>query len=400
SYPEAHMVAMLAYAVSNNRENLDQQIGFIATNYPNWMIPLYWSSDLLIRNKHFTTLTKILQPIVEVANPDKILQNLYVAALLNLQQIQPAKAYLTVQLTTGNNHNNVLINLSLVELQLVAYPEALTYLNQVQLNDTSLANVITLLKGVIYDYTGQNSNAIAQYQLVNNGPLLAISNIMLLTAYLNNGNYAAVNTMLDKLAHDEKLNDEQTVLFKSGYYLGEGKYKWGYELLKSKLALYGKHPDYLYQYAAFSGMMNYTQQSIDLYKKYLKYNPTGASGYNDLAYIYTEQTSNYKLAQKYAAKAYQLAPTNPNVLDTLGWVYYKLGDYNKALPYIKTSYEMNYSPESAKHLSAVYAALNRQDLAKNVKIIDKSQLQQQLKQQVIYKLQVLLSYLQFGIEVK
>ncbi|MDQ5920215.1 MAG: hypothetical protein QG673_271 [Pseudomonadota bacterium] len=400
SYPEAHMVAILSYAVGNNTDGLDSQISYIQTNYPSWLIPLYWSADLLVRNNHFVTLVKILQPLVTVDNPDKVLQNLYVAALFNLKQTDQAKAYLNTQLATGVNHNNILIDLGMLSIQNGAYTEALIYFNQVVPNNKPLTNVLALLKGAIYDYQGQTSNAIVQYRLVSDGPLLAISDIMLLNAYLNTNDYTSTNNILDKLAQQDKLNDMQTILFKSGYYLGESKYRWGYDLLNRKLSVYGKNPEYLYQYAVFSGMMNYTKQSISLYKKYLKQNPDRAFAYNDLGYIYADQTRDYKQAKKYADKAYKLAPNDPNVLDTLGWIYYKLGDYNKALSYIKSSYDMNYSVDSAHHLVAVYLALNRQDLAHAVKIIDKAQLQQQLKLQVIYKLQVLLSYLQFGIEVK
>ena len=147
-------------------------------------------------------------------------------------------------------------------------------------------------------------------------------------------------------------------------------------------------------------MMGYTKQAIELYKKYIQQNPKQAYGYNDLAYIYADQTTDYKQAKKYAEEAYKMTPADPNVLDTLGWVYYKLGDYTKALPYIKTSYQVNYDPESARHLVAVYQALNRPDLAKSIVITDKANLQKQLKLHLIERSVSLLSYIQFGNEVK
>lgn len=398
-YPEAHLVAILAYSVSNNSDSLSTQVKVIHTNYPNWTIPLYWSLDILVRHKHIDTLIKVLEPIVATSGTDKVLQNVYVAALMNSSQKDKAVMYLNSQLN-GINRDNALLDLGVLYAKNNEYDKSLSYFNQANVKESALNEVLALVKGSIYDYQNKTDMAIAQYKLVTQPPLVSITNIMLLNAFLTQGNYQMVDTMLNKFAKDAKMNEEQTILFKSSYYLGEGKYQIGYDLIKSKLNIYGKDSDYLYQYAALSGMMNYTKQSIELYKKYIKQNPNQAFGYNDLAFIFADQTNDYKQAKKYADEAYRLAPSDPNVLDTLGWVYYKMGNYSKALPYIKTSYEVNYDIESAKHLAAVYLALNRQDLAKNVIITDKATLQKQLKQQLIKRSVTLLSYIQFGVEIK
>ena len=399
AYPEAHLVALLAYSVTNNESAIAKQVSYIHKKYPDWAIPLYWSLDILVRNKHIDTLIQVLQPIVETPDPDRILQNVYVASLLNSNQNTQAKNYLTSQLN-GSNHDNILLDLGVLAVKNNDYTGALGYFNQAKVSDPSLLQVLELVKGSIYDYLNQLDPAIAQYKLVNNPPLSSITSIMLLNAYLAKGDYSQLNAALDKLAQEGKMNEEQTILFKSSFYLGEGKYPQGYALVQSKLSVYGKNPDYMYQYAALSGMMGYTKQAIELYKKYLQQNPKQAYGYNDLAYIYADQTTDYKQAKKYAEQAYKMTPADPNVLDTLGWVYYKQGNYTKALPYIKTSYQINYDADSAKHLVAVYQALNRPDLAKGIIIVDKATLQKQLKLQLIQRSVSLLSYIQFGIEVK
>jgi tetratricopeptide (TPR) repeat protein len=399
SYPEAHLVAILSYSVTNNEDLLSQQINYINENYKEWSIPLYWSLDVLVRQKHIDTLIKILEPIVVVSNPDRTLQSVYVAALLNSSQNNKAKNYLNSQLN-GQRRNDALLDLGILYSKNNDYSNALSYFNQVTESEPQLLTVLALVKGSIYDYQGNANRAIEQYKQVQIGSLVAISQIMLLNAYLTLGDYQQINAILDKYAIENKLNDVKTILLKSSYYFGEGKYSIAYEMLKSKFSLYQQNSEYLYQYAAVSGTMGYTKDAIKLYNKFIKQNPEEAAGYNDLAYIYAKDTKDYKLAKKYALKAYEMTPGNPNVLDTLGFVYYKLGDYNKALPYIKTSYEFNHDPESGKHLIAVYEAMNRHDLASQIIILDKANMQKKLKEQLIGRAVTLVSDIQFGVQVK
>lgn len=400
AYPEAHLCSILAYSVANDEEGLSKQINRVHKYYPNWYIPFYWSSDILVRQKHSDTLIKVLEPLVTESNPDKVLQNIYVAALIGINQMDKAKSYLQSQIDSINR-DNVLINLGIVAVKSNDSTGAISYFNQAKIEDKVLYDVVTLVKASIYDNQNQTALAIKNYQQITNTQYLSsIANIMLLNDYLAQNNLTAVNALLNKLALEGKMNEKQTILFKSGYYMSESRFDIAYNLVQSKLSLYSKDQDYIYQYTALTSMVGKTKQAISLYKDFIYKYPNIAYGYNDLAYVYAEQTTEYKQAKKYAEMAYKLSPTDPNVLDTLGWVYYKLGDYNKALPFIKTSYEVNYDPESARHLFAVYMAMNRPDLAKKIVVLSKDQLQKQLKQQLVQRSLVLLIFVQLGIEAK
>ena len=399
NYPEAHLLETVAYSITNNKELLSKQVNYINKTYPTWSIPLYWSLDILARKQHIDTLISILEPIVNIANPDRTLFSVYIASLINSGQANKAYTYLNSQLD-GTRRNDALIDLGIIFAKSSSYESALNVFNQVHESEPQLLSVLALVKGSIYDYQGNTNQAISEYKQVKTGQIVAISQIMLLNSYLSLGQYKQIDAILDGYARDNKFDEEKTILLKSGYYAGEEKYSIAYGLLKTKLSKYQKDSEYLYQYAAVSGMLNYNKQAIELYKEFIKKNPNEAAGYNDLAYIYADQTKEYSLAKKYALKAYAMTPGDPNVLDTLGFVYFKLGDYNKSLPYIKTSYEFNHDPDSAKHLIAVYTALNRPDLAKQIVVLDKPNMQKELKRQLIGRAIMLLGYIQFGIEIK
>jgi tetratricopeptide (TPR) repeat protein len=78
---------------------------------------------------------------------------------------------------------------------------------------------------------------------------------------------------------------------------------------------------------------------------------------NNLAFIYAESGQNLDVALQLATTAKQGLPEDPNVDDTLGWVYYKRGQPQQAIPYLQESLKRN--PDSAEvlyHLGMAYAA--------------------------------------------
>jgi tetratricopeptide (TPR) repeat protein len=81
---------------------------------------------------------------------------------------------------------------------------------------------------------------------------------------------------------------------------------------------------------------------------------------NELAYMLSNDNPNEAL--KYAQRAGELAPDNPVVQDTLGWVYYRNGIYKSALGYLKTAVEKNGTPLRKYHLGMAYLKAGDRDL--------------------------------------
>ena len=60
---------------------------------------------------------------------------------------------------------------------------------------------------------------------------------------------------------------------------------------------------------------------------------------NNLAWNYAEYGSNLTTALAYARTAQEAEPNNPEVADTLGWIYFRTKDYIKAVDLLKQSAE-------------------------------------------------------------
>src|SRR4029077_9634170 len=103
----------------------------------------------------------------------------------------------------------------------------------------------------------------------------------------------------------------------------------------------------------------------DAYEKVIVANPTLLSALNNLAYLYAEKLNDLKRASELAEKARLIAPTNPAVLDTLGWITYKQGGYQKAADLLGESVAK--SPDNAEiqfHFGMAELMMGRTDAAR------------------------------------
>ena len=75
------------------------------------------------------------------------------------------------------------------------------------------------------------------------------------------------------------------------------------------------------------------------YEEVLKLNPRFGPAANNLAWLLNEQGDNLDLALSYAQTAREQQPNDPNVADTLGWIYYKKNAYLKASSLLKEAAE-------------------------------------------------------------
>lgn len=93
-------------------------------------------------------------------------------------------------------------------------------------------------------------------------------------------------------------------------------------------------------------------------------NPENAHALNFLGYSLLETGDDMKLAYKYIKKAVKLKPKDGFIRDSMGWYYYKTGQYEKALIEIKKAWKyVKTDAVVAKHLAIIYQALKQYDKA-------------------------------------
>jgi tetratricopeptide (TPR) repeat protein len=91
-------------------------------------------------------------------------------------------------------------------------------------------------------------------------------------------------------------------------------------------------------------------------------NPKNSASYNNIAWLYATQRKNLGEALELAQKALELTPNDSNILDTLGFVYYQQGEYQRAEPVLKRAADLAAGNASIfYHLGMTYYKLGRRD---------------------------------------
>jgi tetratricopeptide (TPR) repeat protein len=101
-------------------------------------------------------------------------------------------------------------------------------------------------------------------------------------------------------------------------------------------------------------------------RRIIEIDPEHADALNALGYTLADRTDRYEEAKGYIEKAYALKPEEPAILDSMGWIHFRLGDYETALHYLRRALEQMSDGEIAAHLGEVLWAMNRREEALEV----------------------------------
>lgn len=127
-----------------------------------------------------------------------------------------------------------------------------------------------------------------------------------------------------------------------------------------------KDPAFLlarYQLAnTYDEMKDYARAETEL-RGVLKTNPNDAEAANALGYMFAEQSIKLDEAEKLIAISIAQEPENGAYLDSMGWVFFKRGDLQHALEFLKKAIGRERDAVISEHLGDVYVKLGQMDLA-------------------------------------
>jgi len=101
-------------------------------------------------------------------------------------------------------------------------------------------------------------------------------------------------------------------------------------------------------------------------RRIIQIDPDNSMALNALGYTLTDRTTRHAEAYRLIRRALELSPDEPAILDSMGWVYFRLGQPETALGYLERALDGEDNPEIAAHLGEVLWHLERTDRARAV----------------------------------
>jgi tetratricopeptide (TPR) repeat protein len=164
-------------------------------------------------------------------------------------------------------------------------------------------------------------------------------------------------------------NDQQRVqlILAEGNLLREASaYKEAFELLSQSLEARPDHPELLYDHAMIAEKVKRVDVLESNLRRLIKLRPNHAHAYNALGYTLADRNERLEEARGLIETGLKLAPDDPFIMDSMGWVLYRLGQNEEALGYLRRAHAQRPDAEIAAHLGEVLWAAGERDEARTV----------------------------------
>lgn len=202
--------------------------------------------------------------------------------------------------------------------------------------------------------------------------------------YLERGEYLKLLDLMDKAK--KVLPKEYRVHLLTGLaYSRLEQHQQAATALERAYELNSKDINLLSQLAlTYDGMQRY-QDSDRIYEEALKVDPKSALVLNNYSYSLAERGLQLQRALEMAVQAVDAEPDNASYLDTLGWIYFKLGKYEDAAKHIGKAVDTGKgSYVVVEHLGDVYLKLGQKEKARAMweKALEMNSKNQALKEKI------------------
>lgn len=162
--------------------------------------------------------------------------------------------------------------------------------------------------------------------------------VYLSSVFLDKNNFAEVSHILESAL--KVVPDDFRVNFLLGVaYSRLGRNEDAIRPLERARQLNGKDVDAISQLAIVYEALKRYDETDSLYEEALRIDPANHLVLNNYAYSLAERGVQLERARDMAAKAVAAKPDNASYLDTIGWIYFRLGEYKEAAGYVKKAIE-------------------------------------------------------------
>lgn len=212
----------------------------------------------------------------------------------------------------------------------------------------------------------KDTKAVKWYDKISTGKHYLEGRLSAASVIVRTKNAGAAIDMLENIS---ELTTEQEVIIiqaQAGILSQEKRHQEAFELIEKAINNKPNTPELIYDYAMIAERMGKLDLMETELRKVIKIKPGYAPAYNALGYSFADRNINLKEAKTLIETALKLSPDDHYMLDSLGWVEYRLGNLAEAVAHLRQAYDIQADPEIAAHLGEVLWKQGLQEEAKHI----------------------------------
>jgi tetratricopeptide (TPR) repeat protein len=290
----------------------------------------------------------------------------YARSLVAVKEFAEARKQFQMLLAEHQENGDVVYAVAVLSLQLNDVAEAEKQLKRLVEMNHGESDSARLYLGQIAEDRKQPEDALRWYGEIGAGNQYLPARLRIAQLLVRQQKLDAARQTLQETAASTSAERAQLIVTEAQLLRDAGRPKEAYDVLAAGLSGHPDQPDLLYEAALMAEKAGRLEVVEPHLRRLIELRPDHAHAYNALGYSLADRNERLDEAQRLIDKALQLAPDDPFILDSKGWVLYRRGDAKGALEVLKKAFALRADPEIAAHLGEVLWSLDRKDEARQM----------------------------------
>ena len=363
--PEAHFAIAHAALTANDIATMQSELALAEKLRPGWEIPVMLQAQDELKespSKAITTYKDFLKKYPKANDVRMALAKL----LINQKLFNEAKPELVTLSKAGKGNPEIHAVLGLLAIEAKDYKASEAYFQQSLKDGFKEPEQIYIYLGKLADQQKNDKQALDWFNKVQPGERYLDAQISKANVISRTQNTDAAIKLLDDI--DDLTTEQQIIVIETqaGLLAQAKRNQEAFDLLDKALKNMVNTPDLIFEYASAAERIGkYDLMETEL-NKAITMKPDYAAAYNALGYSLADRNVKLDVAKQMIDKALALSPDDHFMIDSLGWVYYRLGQLDLAAEKLRIAYNAQPDPEIAAHLGEVLWQQGKQEEAKTI----------------------------------
>ncbi|MBD9576085.1 tetratricopeptide repeat protein [Pseudomonas sp. PDM23] len=327
--------------------------------------PLLLRARLLQSMKRSDEALPLLKAGIKEHPDDKRVHLAYARLLVEQNRLEDAKAEFSALVEQFPDDDDLRFSLALVCLEAQAWDEAKVYLQELVERDSHVDSAHFNL-GRLAEEQKDPETALKEYALVGPGNDFLPAQLRSTEILLDQKRYDDASRRLAETRDRQPDYAIQLYLIEAEGLSNRDQVDRAWNVIQQGLKQFPDDLNLLYTRSMLAEKRNDLAQMEQDLRLIIQREPDNAMALNALGYTLADRTTRYSEARDLIQKAHSLNPDDPAILDSLGWVNYRLGNLSEAETYLRKALERFPDHEVAAHLGEVLWAQGKQSEARKV----------------------------------
>ncbi len=356
--------AVLASVLQNN-ELAQQKVNQALLIQPDWNKAVILQAQLAGRSGDLAKARASLEKALKAAPEDRMLRKMLLEVLVNDRDYDDAIKLCQSVLEDKPDDAETLFTLALIHMQQGQVDKAENVLEKL-LSNPEWEGQASFYLGKIELEKQHPDKALVWFDRVGDGNYAFDADMAAVSLLMNQKRFDEIEARIKRM--DDKYPEQhlRILMVRAELYNQLGNYQEAFDVLTLALKDMPDNREVLYARALVAERLDKLDVLEADLQKILDKKPDDVGALNALGYTLTDRTQRYDEAAKYLERALSLQPDEAVVIDSYGWLQFKLGKPERALEFLRRAYEKQQENEIAAHIAEVLWSLGEKKEAKEL----------------------------------